>query len=177
MRFRSFKRGTVSLCRSKDCKVASLQSLRSEKKFAARHTTHHMQVRVLNEGNILKDWPTARPTATLQPFDLQRPTVPLWKNLDPVVNIISDQRAGSIFKMAFALSKWPHLHGVYSVGVFTVFSLTIRLTHQKNSRASEQPYCRRHKVKNSMRSNKLEWKNRKNEYRPERSTYIIWYNA
>ena len=36
MRFRSFKRGTVSLCRSKGCKNTSCQNQRSEKNLALR---------------------------------------------------------------------------------------------------------------------------------------------
>ena len=41
MRFRSFNRGTVSLCRSKGCKTTSCQSSRSEKNPAARSTSNH----------------------------------------------------------------------------------------------------------------------------------------
>ena len=40
MRFRSFKRGTVSLCRSKGCKTTSCQSWRSEKNPAPRPTSN-----------------------------------------------------------------------------------------------------------------------------------------
>ena len=34
----------------------------------------------------------------------------LWKDLDPVVNIVSAQETGSILKIGFALSKWLHFH-------------------------------------------------------------------
>ena len=46
-----------------------------------------------------------RGTVTLEPFDIQRPTVPLWKVLEPLVNIVSAQETGSILKTDFALSK------------------------------------------------------------------------
>ena len=46
-----------------------------------------------------------RGTVTLEPFDIQRPTVPLWKGLDEFVNILSAQEPGSILKTDFALSK------------------------------------------------------------------------
>ena len=46
---------------------------------------------------------------TLQPFDLQIITVPLWKDLAPFINIFYAQETCSISKIAFALSKSPHL--------------------------------------------------------------------
>ena len=39
------------------------------------------------------------------PFDIQRLTIPLLKDLDPVVNIVSAQETDSILKIDFALSK------------------------------------------------------------------------
>ena len=56
-RFRSFKRGTVSLCRSKGCKTTSCQSWRSEKNPAARPTLHYAhaaQVRFPDDKIILQ---------------------------------------------------------------------------------------------------------------------------
>ena len=44
-------------------------------------------------------------TVTLEPFDIQTPTVPLWKVLEPFVNILSAQETGSILKTDFVLSK------------------------------------------------------------------------
>ena len=44
-------------------------------------------------------------SVTLQPFDLQRLTVPFWKDLEPVVNIFSVKETASILKIGFALSK------------------------------------------------------------------------
>ena len=81
MRFRSFKRGTVSLCRSKGCKTTSCQSWRSEKNPAARPTSHHTsaaRVWFPDDKIILQLWQLV----TLQPVDLQTPTVPLWKDLN-----------------------------------------------------------------------------------------------
>ena len=42
-RFRSFQRGIVGLCRSKDCKATSCQSWRSEKNPAGRPRPHSNQ--------------------------------------------------------------------------------------------------------------------------------------
>ena len=50
---------------------------------------------------ILKVWGTA----TLQPFNLQRLTAPLLKDLNPIVNIFSYQKTDRILKIGFALSK------------------------------------------------------------------------
>ena len=53
---------------------------------------------------------------TLQHFDLQRPTVPLWKGLELVVNILAQETA-RILKISFTLLKWPNLHRVYFIRV------------------------------------------------------------
>ena len=52
---------------------------------------------------------------TFQPFDLQRPTIPLWnwKDLELVVKIVSDQETDNIWKIGFALSKSTYLHKAY----------------------------------------------------------------
>ena len=42
---------------------------------------------------------------TLQPFNLQRFTLPLWKDLNFLCYILSDKETGSIIKIDFALSK------------------------------------------------------------------------
>ena len=39
---------------------------------------------------------------SLQPFNLQRPSVPLCKDLDPVVNIVSAQETCSILRIGFS---------------------------------------------------------------------------
>ena len=50
----------------------------------------------------------------LMPVDLQRPTVPLWKGLELVVNILAQETA-RILKISFTLLKWPNLHRVYFI--------------------------------------------------------------
>ena len=52
-------------------------------------------------------------TVTVQPFDLQRLTVPLWKDIDSVANISSAQEIKSIQEIVFALLKSPNLHRAY----------------------------------------------------------------
>ena len=70
----------------------------------SRTTRVRPRFRVLDYWIIFKVWMTV----TLQPFDLQRLTVPLWKDLDPFDNIASAQETDSILKIGFALSKWPN---------------------------------------------------------------------
>ena len=50
-------------------------------------------------------------------FDLQRLIVLLWKDLYPVVNIVSAQETCRILKIGFVLSNSYHLHGAYLVTV------------------------------------------------------------
>ena len=57
------------------------------------HHVHAAQVRVLDNLIILKVWQTV----TLQTFDLQRLTVPLWKDIELIVNIFSAQDTSNIF--------------------------------------------------------------------------------
>ena len=49
---------------------------------------------------------------TLKPVDLQRSTVPLWKNLK-----LGFIRLAELLRWVFALSKWPHLQLAYLVRV------------------------------------------------------------
>ena len=84
---RSFQRGTVGLCRSIGVKIARCQSWRFKKNLATRPTSNHTsaaRVRFPDDGIILQ----FLQLATLQPVDLQRPTVPLWKDLN-LFNIYS----------------------------------------------------------------------------------------
>ena len=46
-----------------------------------------------------------------------RVTVPLWKDLDPVVNMFSAEQTGNILHIGFAFSKWPHFHRAYLVTI------------------------------------------------------------
>ena len=78
---RSFQRGSLSFCRSKGVKVGDF-----EKNSVAQPQSNHMrasQVRVPG-------------TLHLQPFSIQKVTVPLWKDLDLVINISSVQDTDSI---------------------------------------------------------------------------------
>ena len=63
-------------------------------------------------------------TATLQPFDLQRPTIPLWKDLKLDVNTLLAQEHGNIFKIRFALSRLHQFNNVYLLrGCFVFLSI------------------------------------------------------
>ena len=52
---------------------------------------------------------------TFKPFNQKRPTVPLNKTLEPIGHVVSAKETGSILKIGFAYSKWPHLHRAYQV--------------------------------------------------------------
>ena len=71
-------------------------------------------------------------TGNFESFDLQRPTISLWKDLDPVTSIISTQETWSILELGFAVSRWPKLHRAYIsnrtfIAVFTVCLKIIEL--------------------------------------------------
>ena len=128
-RLRSFQRGTVGLCRSTGCKVTSCQIWRFEKNSPARlesNITHEAWSWVSDNWIILKVWQTA----TLQPFNLTKTTVPFRKDLDPVINIVSAQETDSILTIDFALSKWPHLHRAYVLTVCSVLSTAVYVNQQ-----------------------------------------------
>ena len=108
----SFQRGTVTLCRLKGCKVTVHQTLR--------------MIKIVRDSN-----PGCRQLVTLKLFDIQRPTVPLWKDLEPVVNILFAQETGCILKISFALSKRPYLRRAYVVTVCRVLSTTVSVSNQK----------------------------------------------
>ena len=81
--------GTMGLWRLTGCKVASCQSWRFEKNSASRSESNYSRVawgQLLDNGIIFQLWQLI----TLQPVDLQIPTVPFWKDLNPAVNILSD---------------------------------------------------------------------------------------
>ena len=114
MRFRSFKRGTVSLCRSMGCKVVVCQTLKMI--WLSRKRTRAALVwfefgRVAGFFSDLQLWQLV----ALQPFDLQRPTVPVQKDINLIANISSAQETSSILKKGFVLSKWPYFHQANSV--------------------------------------------------------------
>ena len=116
-RFRSLHRAIVNLCWSKGCKVTVCQTSRlillsMSRTWVARLWFDYGWAAEFFSN--LKLWQFV----TLQPFDLQTPTVPLWKDLEPVVNILSAQETRSILKIGFALSKVPYLHSAYVVTVW-----------------------------------------------------------
>ena len=61
-------------------------------------------------------------------IDLQIPRVPLWKDLDPVDNIVSAEDIGNIWNAAFALSKWPH-----ALSADLVCRVLLSTVHQEKS--------------------------------------------
>ena len=83
-----------------DCRVVSYQCWRSV-----------VQIQAPDDGIILKVWQII----TLQPFNLQRLTVPVQKDIDLLVNISSAQETSSILKKGIVLSKWPYFHQANSV--------------------------------------------------------------
>ena len=126
MRFRSFKRGTVSLFMSKGCKTTSCQIWRSEKNPAPRPTSNHTsaaQVWFLDDTIILQLWQLV----TLQPLDLQRSTVTgkISTSLTNTVSIERTEKTERIFNTSYSLSKWPHLLRAYLLGLWNSFSVTV----------------------------------------------------
>ena len=71
---------------------------------------------------------TMRSSTTLDPFDLQRLTIALLKDLNVFFWYISDQETSSTIEIDFALSKLPHFNSVYWLGVQHLFSETVYAT-------------------------------------------------
>ena len=61
----------------------------------------------------------------MKPFNLKRPTAPLWKDFDFIINKVSAQETRSILKIGFALSKLPQLHRAYVLGVCNNLGSTV----------------------------------------------------
>ena len=125
-RFRYIQRGIVVICRLNDCKAPSYQNCRSEKNPAACSArikpggpgSSHGQLDVpqsLTDHNCAAFWPTETHSTSFERSD-----------------ILSDQETSSLFRIGFALSKWPHFNSVYLLGVFTVFSATVKLDSVEN---------------------------------------------
>ena len=111
-RFRSFQRGIVGLCRSKDCKATSCQSWRSEKNPAGRprpHSNQSARVRTRAKSNHSQSL-MAGNFAALWPTDLK---LLAFKDLNLLKKHTKNQMASSIWKVGFAFSKWPHFHRAY----------------------------------------------------------------
>ena len=91
-------RDTMHPFRSKGCKVTDCQSWRSQKKSVALAiTADRVQLCVARAGIILK----VSLMVTLQPFDLQRFIVPLWKDLNSLENILALKKVAAYFKDKF----------------------------------------------------------------------------
>jgi len=114
MRFRSFQRGTVGLCKSKCCKVAEHQILRMILSYRTETPVWCVVGWAWQSFSLnLQLWQLI----TFHLFYKQRPTtIPLWKDIILFKIILSTHKIGSILKIGFALSKWPHLHRTYVVG-------------------------------------------------------------
>ena len=94
--------------------VKGLQSYKLSKLEIWKEFCHCCcRVQVPDKQIILKVWQAS----TLQHFDLQRPIIPLSKDLNPTFNIPSDQRTG-IFRIGFAFSNWSHCDNDYLLGVW-----------------------------------------------------------
>ena len=105
---RSFQRGTVGPCRSTGCKVTNCQSWRCEKNSADWPELNYSRVawgQLLYNGIIFQLWQLV----TLQPVDLQRPTVPFWKDLNLFNIQIVNSEVYQNFWCRFFQSKWPYL--------------------------------------------------------------------
>ena len=76
MRFRSFKRGNVSLCRSKCCKVMVYQNLSI---IQSSRTQTQATCKCFDSGRVVEFLSNLLwQLITFQPFNLQKSIVPLW---------------------------------------------------------------------------------------------------
>ena len=103
----------MGLSRSTGCKVTSCQSWRM---ILSAALVWFEVGRLAEFFSNLQLWKLL----TLTPVDLQRPTVPLWKDLNHLNIIISIQRTRWIFNVVF-----DHLHRAYLLGVWYSFFVTV----------------------------------------------------
>ena len=80
-RLRSFQRGTVDLCRSTGSKVTSCQSWRMILSSGNRTRAAHLWFEVGRKAEFFSNLQLWQ-LVILTPLDQQRPTVPLWKDLN-----------------------------------------------------------------------------------------------
>ena len=113
---RSFQNCTVGLCRSKGYKDTSCQNWRFEKKFClSAGVKPHECGQVSSPRQLDHPWSlTGCNFAALWPTDF---LFPGSKDLNLSKKCTRNQEAGSILKIIFAHSKWPHLHRVYLIRV------------------------------------------------------------
>ena len=69
----------------------------------------------------------------LEPFDLQTPNFSALKDLILFSTVSKDQKASSILKVGFALSKWPHLHRAYVISGCIFFATAVQYFIQRFS--------------------------------------------
>ena len=96
-RSRSFHRGIVDLCRSKGCKVVVCQTL---KMILLSGSQTPASLEWSDSGRMAEFFSNLQlwQLITLQPFEPQRPTVPLWKYLN-LLKTYFWLKTGRIFKM------------------------------------------------------------------------------
>ena len=100
-RFRSFQRGTVSFCKSKGLEGVVWQASRMI--VLSRYLIQ--QAQVVWRGKLQIYWQLV----SLQPFDIQTPKVPFWKDRKLFKNTILTHKISRTFKIGFSLSKWLQL--------------------------------------------------------------------
>ena len=116
---------------SKGCKVKVHQTLRMIQSSRTQKSVTHLwfdsgrAVKLFLKSSIM----TAHNFAALWP---QSFTVPVMKYLDPV-DIVFTQDNGSISKIGFAPSNWPHIHIAYGIGVCIFFAIAVDISIQKVS--------------------------------------------
>ena len=68
------------------------------------------------------------PTLTASNFAALWPTEPIFTAFKVLIlfsTVSKDQKASSNLKVGFALSKWPHFHSAYVIGVYIFFATAV----------------------------------------------------
>ena len=124
--FRSFNAENLGSVGQVALKLPAVKVGGLKKKSASRprpHSNHSAQIRSransnhsqsLMAGNFAALWPT-------------NPKFSALKDLILFSTLSKDQKASSILKVGFVLSKWPHLHRVYLLGIRYWSSETVYL--------------------------------------------------
>ena len=121
-RFRCLQRGTVSLCRSTGWKAIIYQSWRY------LHQNPHLKTTRVQPGfdsqtkGSSSNFDSLYLCSHLTYRDPQCLFKKIWTSLTYIVSI---QRTRRILIISYTLSKWPHLHRAYLLGVWHSFSVTV----------------------------------------------------
>ena len=123
-RLQIFQCWKFEVCRSKGCKITSHQTLRM---IGAGQGSNPGRLLWVGPGPVGRLF-LRPPTLTASNFAALWPTEPIFTAFKVLIlfsTVSKDQKASSILKVGFALSKWPHLHRAYVISGCIFFTTAV----------------------------------------------------